>query len=124
MLDAEGRKHRAKKASDVAAKRRTNKAKPFIAGVVAAYGFIRFGKPKPAGLRFLVEQEWEPDFDFQIGCDHTAAINLLSAATGKTKTYIRQIIKKRLPSKENHLTAPTENQENGAKQLKLSDLLT
>lgn len=53
MLDALGRKQRAKKASEKAAKLLTARAKPFIDGVVAAYGFLRIGKPVKAGRQFL-----------------------------------------------------------------------
>lgn len=110
METAEERKIHAKIGSDAAAKKRSEKAKPFIDGVVAAYGYLRFGKPKIAGEAFLLVNEWVPEFNFKIGFEHAEAINLLAAITGKTKTRIRQIIRERWPNQESHLVKAPEKQ--------------
>lgn len=121
METAEERIKHAKKGSDVAAKNRSEKAKPFIDGVVAAYSYLRFGKHKKAGEIFLLANEWVPEFDFKVGYEHAAAINLLAAITGKTKTRMRQIVSERCLNKESHLAQDAEKQTKKAVQLSLLD---
>lgn len=119
MESAEDRKKHAKKASDASGKKRTQKGRPFAVGVVAAYLFLRFGKPKKSGHRFLMECDWCPEFDFEIGCDHTAAINTLAILTGKTKSHVRQTIRKHWNGKESHLIQAIAEQAKKPVQLNL-----
>lgn len=117
MLDAAGRKKRAKKASQAAARKRTKTAQPFIKGVIAAYGFLRFGEQWDAGFRFLYEHGWEPSADFQNDYDHTAAIKIIAAYTARTDTYIYRIVRKHSTDKETHLTAEVQKRRKGPRQV-------
>ena len=123
METAEERKIHAKKGSDAAAKRCTEKAKPLADGVAAAYGFLRYGKPKKAGQEFLLTNGWVAEFDFKIGCEHSVAINTLAAITGRTTKRIRQIIKESRADKGSHLIGCAEKQAKKWVQPSLLDFL-
>jgi hypothetical protein len=123
METAEERKIHAKKGSDVAAKKRSEKAKPFIDGVAAAYVFLRYGKPKEAGHDYLLACGWIPEFDFKIGCEHSAAINTLAEVTGRTPKRIRQIIKKARLDKGSHLVVDAKTGAKKSEQPSLFDSL-
>lgn len=85
------KRSKAGKASGIS---RAAKAKQRNDGVIAAYSFLRTGKPAK-GHQFLIDEgSSHIETSIAVYCDVATAVSIISDRTGYTKRRVRQILSK------------------------------